>query len=228
MRLCYGRFYDLGPKLRLDPKNVPRQFWPLVPYAEFWGICDDCERERLLEQAPPHVQANLNEVVATFDNAMDEWLAGPEADAPHSSDEYIAFSAMRMAAYSVTGKRELMHGLLLFDVTEHPISVVSLERIFESVPGFREVRRNTPIGTPIEADYVDGQDFTTVRLMTNSEAVSIDGTSGAALFAAWILQSHLDIPLRMIDTEYSFDLILSDFATVDELQRAMDRGHSAD
>lgn len=38
-------------------------------------------------------------VVAAFDDAMDEWLGVPEADAQEPSDEYVAYSAMRMAAY---------------------------------------------------------------------------------------------------------------------------------
>ncbi len=71
----------------------------MLPYAEFWGIADDWTREDLVKSAPPGARENLKQVVAAFDNAMDEWLAGPEADASDPSDEYIAYSAMRMAAY---------------------------------------------------------------------------------------------------------------------------------
>jgi len=98
MKQRYGSFYDSSPKLKLDRRNVPETFWPLLPYAEFWGIADDWTREILIEEAPLHVQDNLKKVVSAFDNAMDEWLAGPEADNPPFSNEYIAFSAMRMAA----------------------------------------------------------------------------------------------------------------------------------
>src|SRR6185295_2305838 len=96
MKKCYDRFYNLSPRVRLERNNVPRQFWPLLVYAEFWGISDDFTREALLEQAPLAVRRNLKEVVAAFDDAMDEWLAGPESDALQLSDEYVAFSAMRM------------------------------------------------------------------------------------------------------------------------------------
>src|SRR5436309_410250 len=87
----------------------------------------------------------------------------------------------------------------------------------------RRRRPEKPIGSPIEADFVDGQDFTTVRLNAQRETISIDGTSGAALSAAWILQSYLNIPLRIMDTEYSFDLILSAFKNTQELQTAIDK-----
>jgi hypothetical protein len=84
--------------LRLDRRKVPEKFWPLLPYAEFWGIADDWARQDLLKQAPAEIQRNLKQVVATFDNALDEWLAGPEADNPTPTDEYVAFCAMGMAA----------------------------------------------------------------------------------------------------------------------------------
>ena len=119
-----------------------------------------------------------------------------------------------------------MHSLLLFDVNEGKIPVDALQRIFQSVIGFQRIRHNTPTGTPIEADFIDGEDFTTVELDAQRETISIRGTSGAALNAAWILKSHLDIPLRMVDTEYSFDLVLSGFSNIDELEAAIDKARS--
>jgi hypothetical protein len=98
MRQRYGSFYESSPRMKLDQNKVPKQFWSLLPYAEFWGIADDWAREDLVDLAPPEVQENLRNVVASFDNALDEWLAGPEADDTSPSDEYIAFTAMRMAA----------------------------------------------------------------------------------------------------------------------------------
>jgi len=98
MKQWYGHFYDSSPKVRLNRASIAEQFWPLLPYAEFWGIADDWTREDLVKNAPPDVRENLKRVVAAFDNALDEWLAGPEADSPNPTDEYIAFCAMGMAA----------------------------------------------------------------------------------------------------------------------------------
>jgi hypothetical protein len=119
-----------------------------------------------------------------------------------------------------------MHSLLLFDVREKKIPVDAMERVFQSVSGFQQVRHDTPIGTPIEADYVDRDDFTTVYLDSSLETISIRGTSGAALKAAWMIQSHLDIPLRMVDTDYSFDLVLRDFSNIEELSAAIARAQA--
>ncbi len=98
MQRLYGSFYESSPKLHLDSSKVPQQLRPLLPYAEFWGVADDWTREELVEKAPADVQENLKDVVASFDKSFDDWLAGPEADDPSLSDEYIAFTALRMAA----------------------------------------------------------------------------------------------------------------------------------
>src|SRR3954462_7325395 len=91
MKRRYGALYRMSAKVPLDRRKVPRKFWPLLPYAEFWGILDDGEREKLVDQAPREVQENLADVVAMFDSSLDDWLAGPEADEPEQSAEYLAF-----------------------------------------------------------------------------------------------------------------------------------------
>ena len=98
MKQSYGRFYEQSSGAPLNPAKVPNKYWPLLPYAEFWGIADDWTRETLVKAAPRDVQMNLKEVVGRFDSELDEWLAGPEAGGPNYSKEYIAFSAMRRAA----------------------------------------------------------------------------------------------------------------------------------
>lgn len=98
MRSRYGHFYQRSAKLSLDPTNVPERLWPLLPYAEFWGIADDWTRQDLVEDAAPDARLNLKAAVLLFDDALDAWLAGPEATGPKFSAEYVAFTALRMAA----------------------------------------------------------------------------------------------------------------------------------
>ncbi len=98
MKIIYGSFYSESPFVKLDEEKVPEELRPLLPYAEFWGISDDSIRELLIDKASSDVQANLKWVLAAFDVKMDRWLAGEEADDPLPSTEYVAFSAMRMAA----------------------------------------------------------------------------------------------------------------------------------
>lgn len=98
MRQLYGDFYKRGAHHRLDRSKVPRKLWPLITYAEFWGVEDDWAREDLVDDAPAEIKHNLKQVVESYDDDFDDWLAGPEADDDPLSDEYIAFTTLRMAA----------------------------------------------------------------------------------------------------------------------------------
>ena len=93
----YGSFYESSPRMTLRPSKVPAAVRALLPYAEFWGIADDYAREALVGKAPKAALKNLKQVLAAHAEALDAWLAGPEAD-QKPSKEYVAFSALRMAA----------------------------------------------------------------------------------------------------------------------------------
>jgi hypothetical protein len=43
----------------------------------------------------------LKDIVERYDDLLDEWLAGPEASSQKPTPEYVAISAMRIAADSV-------------------------------------------------------------------------------------------------------------------------------
>src|SRR3981081_345253 len=107
-----------------------------------------------------------------------------------------------------------MQSLLIFHSNDQPFAVEAVQRIFQSESGFQGVRFNEPGGAVLEAIYADPQESTIVRLNGNRETISLSGTTDAAFHAALILQRHLQAPLRIIDTDYSFDLTLGDFANV--------------
>lgn len=98
MQQHYGDFYALSPKANFDPADVPDELVPLIPYAAFWGLSDDLDRENLVNDASPEILENLKHIIRAHDDAFDTWLAGPLASKPPFSAAYIAFSAMRMAA----------------------------------------------------------------------------------------------------------------------------------
>jgi hypothetical protein len=98
MRRRYGTFYQYSPRVAIEPSRVPQSLQVLIPYAEFWGISDDCQRENLVSGAPPDIQQDLKAAVSLLEEELDTWLAGNEADDPRPSREYVAFSAMRIAA----------------------------------------------------------------------------------------------------------------------------------
>lgn len=120
-----------------------------------------------------------------------------------------------------------MHNILLLNSDSRPFDVAAIERIFKSEKCFRDVRFNEPGGAVIEADYIEPEDSTIVGLSGSLKSISLSGTSDAALQAALILQNDLETALRIVDTDYSFDLILADFSSIDELQAAIDAARSS-
>jgi hypothetical protein len=62
MRSFYGTFFDRSSRLKLDSSNVPKQLWPILSYAEFWGTADDWARDVLLNNASAEIKKNLKEV----------------------------------------------------------------------------------------------------------------------------------------------------------------------
>ncbi|RQO60594.1 hypothetical protein DBR47_09645 [Paucibacter sp. KBW04] len=83
---------------RLHLSKVPEKLHSLVELAERFGVADDRGRELVRRSATPEELQHLRESVRRHDDELDAWLAGTESFGPAYSDEYIAFSAMRMTA----------------------------------------------------------------------------------------------------------------------------------
>jgi len=86
------------PTIVLDPARIPPSLRPLIPLAERWGIADDVIRDDVFRQTSPSELEHLTMTLREHDDALDSWLAGPEASSDSPSPEYVAFSAMRMGA----------------------------------------------------------------------------------------------------------------------------------
>jgi len=98
MRARYGLVARNSPTIRLDPRNVPEDLRHLIPYAELWGVGDDLIREDIVRSSPKEAIDELRRIIEDHEVLLDEWLAGAEADSTNPTDEYLAFSAMRMAS----------------------------------------------------------------------------------------------------------------------------------
>ena len=82
--------------VHFEHRDVPPAVQALIPYAEIWGISDDWLRDRVLAATPAKLVEHLKEVVASYDDDLDEWLAGPESFRTPLTDAYVAFSSMRI------------------------------------------------------------------------------------------------------------------------------------
>lgn len=98
MRNKYGLVSENRPALRLNREKVPEKLRHLIPYAEVWGVGDDLVRDDMVRKAPKQVVDELKRVIELNEDLLDDWLGGEEANNPNPSREYLAFSAMRMAA----------------------------------------------------------------------------------------------------------------------------------
>ncbi len=115
-----------------------------------------------------------------------------------------------------------VQNLLILNADEQPFDLETIQQIFESEGGFGSVRFDEAGGALIEATYTDDQDSTFVRLSDSRKGITLTGMTDAALRAALILDQHLPSTLRIVDWDYSFDLILSDFKGVEELRSAIE------
>ncbi len=98
LRQKYGLTASNRPVVRLNSDRVPEALRHLIPFAEIWGIKDDITRDDMARTAPKEAIEDLKRIVERNEDLLDDWLAGPEAAGPSFSEEYLAFSAMRMAA----------------------------------------------------------------------------------------------------------------------------------
>jgi hypothetical protein len=80
--------------MSLRPSKMPVAAVSLIPLAERWAIGDDFEISMAIDQAS---REDLLELAHCFDDVDDSfwnWLAGPEARAETSTEEYIAMSIL--------------------------------------------------------------------------------------------------------------------------------------
>jgi len=84
--------------MNLHPSKIPVQLHHLIGLAEKFGLADDKAREDVVARSSMEKRRSLKDAVGKYDDEFDLWLAGPEAAGAEYSDEYVAFSALRMAA----------------------------------------------------------------------------------------------------------------------------------
>jgi hypothetical protein len=71
----------------------------LLPLARRWGISDDGYRDAAVAEADAETLAALVAAVDAIDDAaLHGWLAGPESSSARPSAEYVAVTALTMAA----------------------------------------------------------------------------------------------------------------------------------
>jgi len=79
--------------------SVPPDLVRGLPLALKWGLSDDVARTEQVDQASTDELNELLEQTSTLNlQNLGRWLTGPETDSESPSDNYVAFSALWMAA----------------------------------------------------------------------------------------------------------------------------------
>lgn len=89
-----------------------------------------------------------------------------------------------------------------------------------SVRGTYDHKENT-LGSLLECRFDWADDSTIVRLTEDQESISLSGSGDASLKLALELQASVGQPLRLVDSDYSFDLPLSEVSSVEDLRSRM-------
>ncbi|WP_070247201.1 hypothetical protein [Duganella phyllosphaerae] len=93
-----------------------------------------------------------------------------------------------------------------------------------AIDGVSNVRQGNFIGAVFECHYSYAGRATVVRLSKDLETVTVEGLGEEATdFAIKLQRSQPELPLHVIDMDYSFNLELSRFQSGDELRAAIEQ-----
>jgi hypothetical protein len=82
--------------VKVDLNNIPNDLHFFKPYIEFFVSESQGEREFFMGKAPIEAFKDLDKLLFSYINEIENWLAGPEASMKFFSKEYIYFSIMRL------------------------------------------------------------------------------------------------------------------------------------
>jgi len=119
-----------------------------------------------------------------------------------------------------------MSFLLLYKADSQLFDLFEVERVVRSDSHFQDLRFDTPLGDLIECEYVESDSRTIVTLSNDRQALYLSSDGTASLHALLLFQKALDVPMRLINENYTFDLTFSDIASAEELEAAMEKART--
>lgn len=114
-----------------------------------------------------------------------------------------------------------MQSLILFVSEEEKFDKTKIKEIFDNIPGVENLREEPSDDASLECDFKYKDRSTIVILHNDLEIISISGIGDESLKIAIEIQDYYPKPLRIIDSGYSFDLVLEGISSVTELRQRM-------
>jgi hypothetical protein len=112
-----------------------------------------------------------------------------------------------------------MQLLILFIGENERFDQNQLVDIAKNVPGVENIREGKFVGSILEFEFSEGEDFTTVRLSDDRETISISGLGNASLKIAFSIQKRYPQQITAVDSDYSFELILDQINSLEQLRQ---------
>lgn len=113
-----------------------------------------------------------------------------------------------------------MDALLISTVQGVPFNADRVRVILEGTIGVTRFFEGG-INAVFEAHYEYGGYATIARLKENKQTISVARINDASIQLAYLLQQGYPEPLRVIDLDYSFDLVMDTFASATEMSEVM-------
>ncbi|MGL5195406.1 MAG: hypothetical protein ACRC8Y_17630 [Chroococcales cyanobacterium] len=120
-----------------------------------------------------------------------------------------------------------MKMLLLFIGEDEKFNLIQIADILTKIPNIQNLKQGDFVGSILEGEFSEKNDFTIIRLSDDLETISIDGDGDASLKIALEIQKHYPQNLRLIDSNYSFDIELAKINSVGQLRQNMRESSSA-
>lgn len=114
-----------------------------------------------------------------------------------------------------------MKTLLLFIGEAEKFNLNEVAEVFPKIPNIQNLKQGDFVGSILECEFSDNNDYTIIRLSDDLETISIDGDGDASLKIALEIQKNYPQNLRLIDSNYSFDIELDKIKSVSQLRQKM-------
>ena len=112
-----------------------------------------------------------------------------------------------------------MQLLILFIGENEKFDKNKLVDIAKEIPGVENIREGEFVGSILEFEFSEKEDFTTVRLSGDRETISISGLGNASLKIALSIQKRYPKPIIAVDSDYSFELVLNKINSLNQLRQ---------
>jgi hypothetical protein len=94
-----------------------------------------------------------------------------------------------------------------------------------SMPGVIRARNGSFIGAIFQCEYTLGKETTVVRVKDDLETITVEGLGHSALGFSLELVRRLKEELHAVDMDYSFNVKLVNYKSIDELDTAIRNGN---